>query len=76
MKNISNRYEINRLRPRHEHKYAKYKMSLNMMVLCVKQQLSKISGSTHEIVKQHWGWVEKNVVYKKACTLQYRIIGD
>ena len=53
MKNISNRYEINRLRPRHEHKYAKYKMCLNMMVLCVKQQLSKISGSTHEIVKQH-----------------------
>ena len=26
MKNISHRYNINRPRPRHEHKYIKYKM--------------------------------------------------
>ena len=35
MKNRSLSYDINRLRPRHEHKYAKYKMNLSKMVLNV-----------------------------------------
>ena len=30
-----------------------------MMVMCNKQHLK---------VKQHWGWVEKNIAYKKTCS--------
>ena len=65
MKNRSNRYDINRPRPRH--KYTKYKMCLSIMVVTfVKEHLSNIWGSIHEKVKQHWGWFEKkSIVYKK-----------
>ena len=43
MKKRSQRYDINRLRPRHVHKYTKYKMYLiKMMVICIKQHLSNI----------------------------------
>ena len=37
------------------------------MVICNKQHLSNIWSWIHEIVKQHWGWLEKSVAYKKAC---------
>ena len=33
MKNRSHRYGTNRPRPRHGHKYAKYKVCLSMMVM-------------------------------------------
>ena len=60
MKSWSQGYDINRPRPRHGHKYTKYKMCLNiMMVICIKQHLCNIWDSIHEKVKQHWGWVEK-----------------
>ena len=60
MKNSSLRYGINRPRPRNGHKYTKYKMCLRiMMVTCIKQHLRNMWSSTHEKVKQHWGWVEK-----------------
>ena len=37
------RYNINRLRPRHGHKYTKYNMCLDMiMVICIKEPLSNI----------------------------------
>ena len=37
------KYVINRTRPRHGHKYTKYKISLNLvMVICIKQHLSNI----------------------------------
>ena len=43
MKNRSHRYAINRPRPRHRHKYTKYKMYFSvMMVICNKQHLSNI----------------------------------
>ena len=43
MKNRSHRYDINKPRSIHEHKHAKYKMRLSiMMVTCTKQHLSKI----------------------------------
>ena len=36
MKNRSHRYDINRPRPRHGHRYPKYKMCLNTMtVICI-----------------------------------------
>ena len=35
------------------------------MPLCDNQHVSNILGWVHEKVKQHWGWVEKGVAYKK-----------
>ena len=53
MKKISHRYDINRSRPRYEHKYTKYKIYLIiMMVMCIKQHLSNIGSSIHKKVKQ------------------------
>ena len=76
MKNRSHIYDINRPRPRHGHKYTNYKMCRNkMIVISIKQQLSNVWSLIHEKVKQHWGWVEKsvaykkNVAYKKTCYL-------
>ena len=43
MKSRSQIYDINRLRPRHGHKYTEYKMYLSiMMFICIKQHLSNI----------------------------------
>ena len=43
MKNGSQRYDINRPRPRHGDKYTKYIMFLNIMVVIyIKKYLSKI----------------------------------
>ena len=43
IKNTSHRYCINRRRPRHGHKYTKYKTSLSiMLVIYLKQHLSDI----------------------------------
>ena len=38
--------------------------------LYIKQHLSYIWGSIHENVKEHWGWAEKSVVYKKGLYKQ------
>ena len=60
MKNRSHRYGINRPRPRNRHAYTKYKMYFNMMmVICIKEYLSKIWNAIHEKVKQQWDRVEK-----------------
>ena len=65
MKNRLHRYDINRPRPKHGHKCAKYKMYRGiMMVICIKQHLSNIWSSIYEKVKQHWGSVKKSVAYK------------
>ena len=58
--NKSHRYDINRSRPRHGHKYIKFKMCLGiMMVKCIKQHLSNNYSSIHEKGKQQWGRVDK-----------------
>ena len=60
MKYTSYKHDINRHRPRHEHKYRKYKKCISMMMLiCIKQHLSNILSSVYENVKHHWGWIEK-----------------
>ena len=41
------------------------------MLLCIKQHLSNIWSSIHEKVKQHWGWVEKKVLFIKKRVLSY-----
>ena len=60
MKSRSHRYDINRHRPSHGHKYNKYKKCLSMMMLmmlmmliCIMQHLSNICGSSYDKVKQH-----------------------
>ena len=63
----SRKYDINRPRCRHGHKYSKYMKRVSMMMLiCIKQHLSNNLRSVYENVKQHWGWVEKSVAYKKS----------
>ena len=43
MKNRSSRYDTNRPSRRHGHKYTKYKICLDiMMVICINQHLSNI----------------------------------
>ena len=70
VENRSHWYDINRPRHRHEHKYTKYKMCLSIaMSVCIKQHFSNIWSSINEKVKQHWGWAEKSVAYKKTCNL-------
>ena len=63
----SYRYNINRPRPRHGHKYIKYKMCFSlMMAVCIKQHLSNILSwvaSKKVSLRQSW----KNVAYKKPC---------
>ena len=66
MKNISHRDDVDRPKCGHGHKYSKYREYLFMTMLTCKQHLSSIWSSVHEKFKQHWGWVEKNVAYKKA----------
>ena len=59
MKNISERYYINRPRPRHGH----------IMVICIKQHLSNILSSILEKISNNETDLKKNVAYeKKSCT--------
>ena len=58
MINRSHRYDINWTRPRHGHKYTKYRLGLSIM-MAIKQHPCKIWSSIHEKVKQLWGWVQK-----------------
>ena len=54
MKNKSHRYNVNKHRCRHGHKYSKYKKYLRMMILLsIKQHLSNIWSSIHEKVKEN-----------------------
>ena len=42
-----------------------------MMFIFIKQLLSNIWSSIYEKAKQHWGWVEKSVAYKKSPYVYY-----
>ena len=60
MKNRLHRYDVNRPKSWHEHKYSRYKKYLRMMILpCTKQHLSNIWSSIHEKFKRNYGWAEK-----------------
>ena len=54
MKNRSRRYDINRPRSKHAHKYSECWKRLSMMIIYTKQHLSNIWSSIHEIFKQQW----------------------
>ena len=65
MKNMSQRYDINRHRSRHWHKYTISKMCHSMIILiCIKQHPSNIWSWIPKKDKQNWGWVEKSFAYK------------
>ena len=50
----SHRYDINRPKSRHGHRYSKQKKCLSMiMLICIKQHLSNNWSSIDEIIKQH-----------------------
>ena len=77
MKNRSLRSDITSPRPRYGHKYTIYKMCLSlMMAIRFKQHLSNIWSSIYEKIKQHWGWVEQSVAYKKSvyCTREFLLL--
>ena len=60
MKNRSHRYDINRIRSRHGHKYTKYKTCIGIMiVICIKQHLSNILSSIHEKLSNTEGELKK-----------------
>ena len=61
MKNKSHRYDINRSRPRHGHKYCKFKNCLSVIIL--EAQFKKKLSSTEAKLK-------KTIACKKACTLK------
>ena len=56
---------IDKPRYRHDHIYSKYKKRLTMMMLiCIKEHLSKMWSSIRVKVKQLWGWVEALLIKK------------
>ena len=64
--NKSHRYDIYRPRRRHRHTFTKYQMYLSMMlVVCIKQHLSKIWSSAHENLSNSEAEL-KSVAYKKS----------
>ena len=72
MKNKSNRYDINRPRSGHGHKYSKYKKFLNMMMLiCIMQHLSNIWSSTHE--KPRLSWEKSVYIAGTDCLVKQRV---
>ena len=78
IKKRSHRCNINRPRPRHGHKYSKYKKCLSMMmVMCIEEHLSNIWRSVYDKVKLHRGWVEKKrLIIKKAYNLKDKEFAD
>ena len=67
MKNRSHRYVKNRPRPKHGHRYTKYKMCLIiMMVIDIKQHLSNIWSSIQEKLSNTEAELKKIVAYKKS----------
>ena len=66
MKNTSCRYDKNRPRSGHGHKYIKYKISLSiMMVICIKQHISNILSSINEKLSNTDPGLKKSVAYIK-----------
>ena len=74
MKNRSQRYDINRPRPRYGHKYTTHKICLSIiMVICIKQQLGNICCLIHEKVeKKAEAELKKRAAYIKKRVFHLR----
>ena len=58
---------VNRSRPRHEHRASKYKKCLGMkMLTCIKQHLSNVWSPIHEKLNNTAAELKKSVAYKKS----------
>ena len=68
VKNRSHRYDINRPRSRHRHKYSKYKKLHS--ILCVKQHLSNLKLSSWESKATVGLNLKKALLLKKAYVLR------
>ena len=55
MKNKSHRYDLNGIRSRHGHKYAKYKVCLSIMILCISNRSSHQRCSVIKDVLRNFG---------------------
>ena len=67
MRNRSQIYSIIRPRPRHGHKYTKYKIYLSIiMVICITQHLSNIWSRIHKNLSNTEAELKKSVGYKKS----------
>ena len=71
MKNRSQRYDVNRLRPRHGHRYNKRKICLSMMIICIKQHLNNIWSFIHKKIK---GYLRYKTITSQMCHLRHRLI--
>ena len=70
MKNRSQRCNITRPRPRHGHKYTKYKLCLSiMMAICVKQQLTTFEAQFMKKLRN------TEAELKKKKTFSYKRLG-
>ena len=79
MENRSHRYDINRHKPRHEHKYTKYKMFLSINILSIKWWLYILSNTQATFEAQFMtkrsnaeAELKKRYAYKKGCHLLKR----
>ena len=71
MKNISERYDINSLRPRHEHKYTKYKICLGIMMVSgkVKHEL-RVTSSNPRVIQNIYRCVQgEGVSLGLSCSI-------
>ena len=73
MKNRSQRYDVNRLRPRHGHRYNERKICLSMMIICIKQHLSNIWSLIHKKIKGYLRYKTKTITFQ-MCHLRHRLI--
>ena len=73
--NRSHRYDINRPRSRHGHRYSKYKKCLSkMMLICIEQYLSKFEPQFMKKLSNTEAEFEKRVLYKKSVHRFHKIL--
>ena len=67
IENRSHRYDINRPKSTHGHKYSKYKRCLSMMMLlCIKQHLSNFEADFTKKLSNTKAELRKSVAYKRS----------
>ena len=69
MKKVSHRHDINRPRLRHGHKYRKHKCLSMMMLICIKQHLSKFEAQFMKKLSNNEVELKKALLIKKVCKI-------
>ena len=74
MKNRSHRYDINRSRSRHEHKYTEYKTCLSMMILiCIQQHQATFGAQFMRKSSNSEAEMMQSIAYKKSVYTRYKM---